>query len=134
MSGAMSMFGGSPRKGSTKSSSSFKNPLSRPGSVASDGYIGIATPNTAAQQEYQADAEYAAANTALVRQGSEKLGDVFALKSGLRDANVRGRCDAAAMLLPFPPQARNETGLSKLSEYSKDAVLGFRIFVGGLAF
>jgi len=88
MSGAMSMFGGSPKKGSKGSSSSFNNPLSRPSSVMSNGYIGVTTPGaSAAQDEYEANAEFAAANQALSRQGSEKLGDVFALKSGLRDAN-----------------------------------------------
>lgn len=85
MSGAVAMFG-SPKK-TDASPSSFNNPLSRPSSVMSNGYIGVTTPGASAVQD-EADAEFAGANQALTRQASEKLGDVFALKTELRNANV----------------------------------------------
>lgn len=53
----------------------------------SNGYIGVTTPGASAVQD-EADAEFAGANQALTRQASEKLGDVFALKTELRNANV----------------------------------------------
>jgi len=84
MSGAVAMFG-SPKK-TDASPSSFNNPLSRPSSVMSNGYIGVTTPGASAVQD-EADAEFAGANQALTRQASEKLGDVFALKTELRNAN-----------------------------------------------